>query len=182
MRSQFSCWFKKDYRQGVCSLGTVIECNCAVWEVHCSLFTVIPPLHLFSSWGGTMTPECHQHTLGLPSPGCQRAGMANSHPHGAPRASHCSSVVNHCFICHMQLQRAGLESLQSEFGIQNSRRSAKALRCCRSPRADKTHPDCTLLHPWHCIPACELINEPRNLLGLALGVTEWVWVFQTVNP
>lgn len=125
MRSQFSCWFKKDYRQGDCSLGTVIECNCAVWEAHCSLFTVIPPLHLFSSWGGTMTPECHQRTLGLPSPGCQSAGMANSHPHGAPSASHCSSVVNHCFICHVQLQRAGLESLQSEFGI----RGALPRRC-----------------------------------------------------
>lgn len=83
VRSQFSCWFKKDYRQRVCRLGTVIECNCAVWEDHGSLFTITPPLHLSSSWGGMMTPECHQRTLGLPSPSCQSAGMANSHPHGA---------------------------------------------------------------------------------------------------
>ena len=91
-----------------------------------------------------------------------------------PTVSHCSSVVNHCFLCHVQLQRARLES--RAFG-RNSRRSAKALHCCRSPCADKTHPECTLLHPCHCIPAWELINKPRNLLGLALGITEWVWVF-----
>lgn len=174
VRSQFSCWFRKDYRQRVCRLGTVKECSCAVWEEHCRLFPVTPPLHLFSSWAGMMTPRCHHCTLGLPSPSCQSAGMTNSHPHGAPRVSPCSSVVNHCCICHMQ---PGWRAFS-----RNWRRSAKALHCCQSPWADKTHPDCTLLHPRHCIPAWELINRPRNLLGLALGITEWVRVFQTVNP
>lgn len=98
----------------------------------------------------------------------------------------CSQRISLQFSCEslLYLSRAAPAGRAGEpsAGIRNSRRSAKALRCCRSPRADKTHPDCTLLHPWHCIPACELINEPRNLLGLALGVTEWVWVFQTVNP
>lgn len=174
-QSEKPCWFKKDYRQRICRLGTVIGCDYAVWEDHCSSFPVSPPLHLCSSWGGTMTSECHQHTLGLPSPSCQSAGMAHPHPHGA------HGLPEHLSAVQLWIMAVFVECSSSGPGwrafSRNLRRSAKALHCCRSPRADKTHPDCTLLHPWHCIPACELINEPRNWLGLALGITEWVWVF-----